>query len=60
MKTYVITTGMLFGVLTLAHLWRVIEEGRALATSPWYVTVTVLAAALAVWAWRVVKRSSQS
>ena len=60
MKTYVITTGVLFGLVTLAHLWRMIEEGRALAASPWYVAITILAAALAVWAWRVVGRSSQS
>ena len=53
MKAYVITTGAIFGLLTLAHVWRVIEEGRQLATEPFYVLVTVAAAALCVWALRL-------
>ncbi len=28
MKAYVVTTGTIFGLLTLAHLWRMVEEGR--------------------------------
>ena len=35
MKAYVLTTGFLFGLLTLAHLWRIIEEGPALLGSAW-------------------------
>ena len=31
MKTYVATTGVVFGLLTAAHVWRVAEEGRHLA-----------------------------
>ena len=31
MRAYVMTTGVLFGLITLAHVWRVIEEGRGLA-----------------------------
>lgn len=46
-------TGAIFGLLTLAHVWRVIEEGRQLATEPFYVLVTVAAAALCVWALRL-------
>jgi hypothetical protein len=52
MKAYVTTTGIMFGLLVLVHVWRAIEE-RHLATDPWYVLVTALAAALSVWAWRV-------
>ncbi len=59
MKAYVTTTGVVFGVLAVAHIWRVIEEGPHLATDPWYVLITVAAAALSVWAWRVL-RSSRS
>jgi len=40
MKAYVITTGALFGLLTLAHIWRAIDE-RHLATDPWYILITV-------------------
>jgi hypothetical protein len=60
MKTYVMTTGVLFGLLTLAHLWRVIEEGTHLATDPWYVLVTLITAVMCVWAWRVLKGSARS
>ncbi len=37
MKAYVITTGAVFGLLTLAHAWRVIAEDPHLATDPWFV-----------------------
>jgi hypothetical protein len=50
MKAYVMTTGTVFGVLTLAHLWRIMEEGLHLATNPWYALVTVAAGALCLWA----------
>jgi hypothetical protein len=53
MKTYVITTGSLFGLLVLVHLWRAVVEGPHLATRPEYVVVTALAAAMCVWSWRV-------
>ena len=57
MKAYVMTTGTVFGLLTLAHIWRVIEEGPHLATEPWYVLITVAAASLSLWAWRLLSRS---
>ena len=56
MKTYIITTGTVFGLVTLAHVWRMIVE-RPLATQPWYILITAVSAALAVWAWRLVARS---
>jgi len=60
MKAYVITTGAVFGLLTLAHIWRVIEEGPQLATEPWYVLITVAAAVLCLWALRLLWRSPRS
>ena len=59
MKTYVITTGIIFGLLTVAHIWRMISEEHALARDPWYLLITLVAAALGVWAWRV-SRSTPS
>ena len=56
MKAYIMTTGAVFGLVTLAHIWRVIEEGPRLATEPWYVLLTVAAAALFVWAVRLLWR----
>jgi hypothetical protein len=54
------TTGAVFGLLTLAHIWRVIEEGPHLAAQPWYVLITVAAAALCLWALRLLWRSPRS
>jgi hypothetical protein len=56
MKAYVMTTGAVFGLITLAHIWRAIEEGPRLATEPWYVLITLAAAALCVWALRLLWR----
>lgn len=55
MKAYVMTSGAIFGLITLAHVWRVFEEGPRLATEPWYVLITLAAAALCLWAWRVLR-----
>jgi hypothetical protein len=51
-KAYVITTGVIFGLITVTHLARMIVEPH-LATSPGYILLTSLAAALAIWSWRV-------
>jgi hypothetical protein len=55
MKTYVMTTGAIFGLITMAHVWRLFEEGTHLATDPWYVLITLAAAALCLWAWRLLR-----
>jgi hypothetical protein len=59
-KAYVIITGAVFGLLTLAHIWRVIEEGPQLMTDVSWVLITVAAAALCLWASRLLWRSSRS
>jgi dolichyl-phosphate-mannose--protein O-mannosyl transferase len=56
MKTYVITTGALFGVVIVAHVWRVIVEGPRLLTDPFYILVTAIAVALFLWACRLTFR----
>jgi len=55
MKAYIITTGILFGLITVAHLWRIIEEWPHLMKEPWYLLITVAAAALCLWAWRLLR-----
>ncbi len=59
MKAYVVTTGAVFGLLVVAHLWRFVEEGAHLAKDPWFAAVTVAAAALCLWAWRLVRASAR-
>jgi hypothetical protein len=60
MRAYVITTGVLFGLVTAAHLWRAFEEGPRLATDPWFVLLTLGAAVLSLWAWRLVRLSTRA
>jgi hypothetical protein len=57
MRFYVTATGAVFGLLTLIHLWRITEEPH-LATDAWFLLVTLAAAALSLWAWRLVRRST--
>jgi hypothetical protein len=60
MKTYVITTGVIFGVVTLAHVWRAIAENRHLARDPFFVVITCMTAALSCWAWRLLRVSPRT
>jgi hypothetical protein len=59
MKTYVATTGVVFGLLTAAHVWRVAEEGRHLASEPSFVLITAASTLLCVWACRLLWPSSR-
>ena len=53
MKAYLLTTGVIFGAITVAHVLRILGESRALAADPWYMLLTILSASLCVWAWRL-------
>ena len=60
MKAYVGTTGVIFAVVTILHLARSRELSHEIATEPWSVAafalLTLLTAALSVWAWRLFSR----
>lgn len=60
MKAYLWTTGTVFGLLTLVHIWRAIAESPLLARDPWYVLSTVFSAALCLWAWRLIRASPRA
>jgi len=60
MTAYLITTGTVFTLVTAAHIWRAISESAALARDPWFILLTVLAAALSVWAWRLLRVTMRS
>ena len=57
MKPYLITTGSLFALVAVAHLLRTIAEWSRLTADPGFILegpgLGVLAAAIAVWAWRL-------
>ena len=60
MRAYVRTTGVLFGLLAAVHVWRIFAESSSLATDPWILLSTVVAAALCLWSWRLLRRPVQS
>jgi hypothetical protein len=53
MKAYLIATGLLFGGLTAAHVWRVAEEGTGLLRNPWWMLISSAGAVLCLWACRL-------
>ena len=60
MKAYLITTGTLFGLIVLAHIWRIFEEGVHPITELPFVLLTIVSAAMSTWAWILVARSRRS
>lgn len=56
MKAYILTSGAIFGLLTLAHIARIVVERRSLMNEPAYIAITLAAAAMAVWAFRAYPR----
>ena len=59
MKAYLITTGSVFALITLAHIARIVAEGAHVGTEPVFLLLTVLAAALSGWAWWLLARLSR-
>ena len=55
MKAYVTTTGAVFGLITLAHLLRVVEEGPRLVERSVLRAPHPPSTALCLWAWRVLR-----
>jgi hypothetical protein len=53
MRAYVLTTGVIFGLIVAAHVWRVAAESPLLARDPSFVIVTLICAALCAWAVRL-------
>jgi hypothetical protein len=58
MKSYVAVTGVLFALLVVVHVWRFVVE-RSVGTDPFFITVTLVSSALALWAARLVARSAR-
>jgi len=59
MKSYVMTTGTVFGLITLAHLARVMAEGAHVAKDPWFVLLTIVTGTLCLWAWRLIRLTTR-
>lgn len=59
MKSYVITTGTVFGLLALAHIARILVDSAQVLTEPIFLLTTVASVALCVWAIVLLKQSSR-
>jgi hypothetical protein len=58
MKAYLATTGTLFALLALVHVWETIAQWRRLASDPgffWMPVLGLLAAGLSIWAWSLLR-----
>ena len=59
MKAYLVTTGTVFGLIAVLHALRAVEERNLLTTNPVeflsMAALGVVAAALSVWAWRLLR-----
>ena len=53
MKAYLVTTGALFALVVIMHVLRAVQEGAHVMYDPFFIILTVIAAALSVWAWRL-------
>ena len=63
MKAYLVTTGVLYGMIAVMHVARAIAEWRLLRSDPFYflsmVALGLVAAGLSVWSWRLLRRQSR-
>ncbi|GJG89357.1 hypothetical protein tb265_48520 [Gemmatimonadetes bacterium T265] len=59
-RAYLLTTCVVFALLTAAHLWRIVAETPALARDPWFVLITAASPTLSVWAGVVVRRTARA
>ncbi len=64
MRVYLLATGTLFGLVALAHLWRTVNELRHLSSDPSFVVgvaaIGIVAAAMSIWAFRLVRSPARS
>lgn len=55
MRAYLITTAAVFGLITVMHVWRVLEEGTYLMKDPGFLLMTLASAGLCIWACRLLR-----
>ena len=60
MRAYIAVTGVIFGLITLAHLARVAMEGSSLAAEPWFILLTLAAAGMCAWAFTLLRRAPRA
>lgn len=56
MRAYIITTGVIFALLTVAHVARVMIEGTHVLKEPIFVITTICSVGMVVWAMFLLKK----
>lgn len=59
MRAYVLTTGIAFALLVIAHAARIAAEGLQLAKDPFFMIATIVSAGLCVWAGSLLRRRGE-
>jgi len=59
MKAFLIVAGSVFALGVVAHIARITVE-PGMARDPWFWLLTIVAAALSAWAWRLVWQMRRS
>ena len=64
MRAYLVTTGLIFALLAIAHVLRTIAESSRLAADPWFMLegpgIGILAGLFCLWAWSLLRRTARS
>jgi hypothetical protein len=60
MKAYLVTTSTIFGLLVVAHIWRMFAESGNSTRDPWFLGITVFAAAMCFWSVRLLMRTPRA
>jgi len=55
MRTYLITTGILFAAITVAHVVEIVDRRHVLASD---VVVLAVSIGLGVWAWLLLRKGA--
>lgn len=55
MRSYIITSGVLFGLLVLVHGFRLVVEGLGPLSNPIFLVSTLSSVGMSVWAWFALK-----
>ena len=59
MRTYLVTTGIIFGLFSAGHLLEMVAEWRSPASDPWFAVgmalIILVSGALSFWAFRLLR-----
>jgi hypothetical protein len=55
MKAYLITTGTVFAVIVVAHVWEMVDRRQVFASD---ALILAVSGGLSVWAWRLVRKAA--